>query len=267
MTTIEHESLRQQYNPDGSDLRNLQLSILKTMCAFDQFAKEHGIKYSLAYGSLLGAVRHHGFIPWDDDADLWILRSEYEKLKALADDNGMLTENLLIRKESFPYVILKGGASIDLFVLDGTPSSPILRRLKSLCATFMICLQKAKGRMSIRYFSHPKPWFVFMPLALCFSQKSIWGGGERVAQWFVLGGEKDEFGGSFQCAPGETKACYPLASMRNEMIELEFEGRTFPCVREYDTYLSLRYGDYMCIPDVKLNAGRVKTTAKDVKRK
>lgn len=54
--------------------------------AFDAVCKKHGLKYFAAYGTLLGAVRHHGFIPWDDDIDLCMMRDDYEKLKKIAAD-------------------------------------------------------------------------------------------------------------------------------------------------------------------------------------
>ena len=50
------------------------------LCAFDEFCREKGLTYVLAYGTLLGAIRHHGFIPWDDDIDVMMPRSDYEKL-------------------------------------------------------------------------------------------------------------------------------------------------------------------------------------------
>ncbi|MCQ2384167.1 MAG: LicD family protein [Paludibacteraceae bacterium] len=62
--------LREKYNPDGSDVRNYQLQLLKALKAFDEFCRNHEIKYMLAYGTLLGAARHQAFVPWDDDADI-----------------------------------------------------------------------------------------------------------------------------------------------------------------------------------------------------
>ena len=63
------EQLRTEYNPDGSILRRQQMKMLDILLRVDKFCKEHDIKYWLSSGTLLGAVRHGGFIPWDDDDD------------------------------------------------------------------------------------------------------------------------------------------------------------------------------------------------------
>ena len=64
---------------DG-DLRLMQLMCLQILKEFDDFAKKNNLKYWLDFGTLLGAVRHKGFIPWDDDIDLGMMRDDYEKL-------------------------------------------------------------------------------------------------------------------------------------------------------------------------------------------
>ena len=60
------------------ELKKIQLDILLSL---HQFCSENNINYSLAAGSLIGAVRHKGFIPWDDDIDVYLLRSDYKKLE------------------------------------------------------------------------------------------------------------------------------------------------------------------------------------------
>ena len=65
------------------DLRKLQHALADMLKVFDGFCREHNINYVLAGGTLLGAVRHQGFIPWDDDVDLIMLPEEFEKFNAV----------------------------------------------------------------------------------------------------------------------------------------------------------------------------------------
>lgn len=81
--------LRAKFNPDGSDLRNMQLRMLEMLKYIDQICRENGIKYWLSSGTCLGAVRHGGFIPWDDDVDIEMLEEDYRKLeKVLSESNA-----------------------------------------------------------------------------------------------------------------------------------------------------------------------------------
>ena len=89
------EELRQKYNPDGSDLRKIQLRALEILKVVDLICKKHNIPYWLVGGALLGAVRHECFKPWDDDIDIQILRKDYKKLlKILQKD---LPDNLVVQ--------------------------------------------------------------------------------------------------------------------------------------------------------------------------
>lgn len=62
------------------DIRPLQLRILKILLAVDKVCKEHGLRYYIMAGTMLGAVRHKGFIPWDDDLDIGMPRADYDLL-------------------------------------------------------------------------------------------------------------------------------------------------------------------------------------------
>ena len=77
---VLQDKLRTQFNPDGSELRSYQLYLLQMLKDFDKICKEIGVKYWLASGTLLGAMRHGGFIPWDDDIDVEMMKEDYNKL-------------------------------------------------------------------------------------------------------------------------------------------------------------------------------------------
>ena len=81
------DSLRAEYNPEGSNLRKAQLRMLEMLKFLDSVAKEIGVEYYIEGGTLLGAVRHGGFIPWDDDADVAMRRSDWERLCAYLKSN------------------------------------------------------------------------------------------------------------------------------------------------------------------------------------
>ena len=77
---MTHEELRQRFNPEGSLLRRQQMRMLEILLEVDKICKKHDIPYWLSSGTLIGAMRHDGFIPWDDDLDIEMLRPDYLRL-------------------------------------------------------------------------------------------------------------------------------------------------------------------------------------------
>ena len=75
----DNDALRLRYNPDGSALRRTQLELLEILKVLDGICKEHNIEWWLSSGTLLGAARHQGFIPWDDDIDIVMLRKDFKR--------------------------------------------------------------------------------------------------------------------------------------------------------------------------------------------
>lgn len=125
------------------DVRKLQLRLLDILVEFDRMCREQGLQYFMTYGTMLGAVRHHGFIPWDDDVDVGMPRPDYERL--LAHWREWLPEHLefvcgendpqypvafgkiqdarttLIERPHYYYL---GGLYIDVVPIDGIAENP-----------------------------------------------------------------------------------------------------------------------------------------------
>ena len=127
------------------DLQQMQQLELNILVELDRFCQEHGLTYYMAYGTLLGAVRHQGFIPWDDDIDVWMPRADYDRLIALfhGEQSGtkvpyyrlvapldpqsrhsfvkIIDTRTVKRESNFDYTTGELGVDIDVFPLDGQP--------------------------------------------------------------------------------------------------------------------------------------------------
>ena len=100
---------RQPKAPSAQDPKDWQNALIAHLCVFDELCQKHGIKYFLAFGGLLGAIRHQGFIPWDNDVDVMLTEAEYEKLLAL-HKQGLFPEGytLVDRTTEKDYPLLFG---------------------------------------------------------------------------------------------------------------------------------------------------------------
>ena len=133
---------------DDWGLKKLQNVILNIAYDFDMFCEKHMISYRLMGGSALGAVRHQGFIPWDDDLDVFMTPDEYEKFRLLFNNKGdknkyylqelgasngkVITAKLRLNNSYYEENILKGwnihhGIYIDIFILHNCPNNKIKR--------------------------------------------------------------------------------------------------------------------------------------------
>lgn len=138
-------------------MTGLQEKIFEIMKAFDRVCRENELHYYMLGGTMLGAIRHKGFIPWDDDADFGLPRKEYEALLELPEESFPEGYRLrhFTKEEGVPYAFIRlederttcvearrsgggyvGGIYIDIFPLDGDVNVLPLRVLKELCVKF-----------------------------------------------------------------------------------------------------------------------------------
>lgn len=241
--------LRGKYNPDGSKLRDAQLCELEILKEIDSICRKHNIKYWLSSGTLLGAVRHSGFIPWDDDVDIEMLRSDYDRFIEIfereADDKFALqtyenepnyTLPFAKVRDKATFVIEEGtlrykynGYWVDVFPIEYNNLK--IHRLS--CILHQIFLYSKIGIMSKkRYFLYAAKRFVFgclFPICRLLSKLS------------ATKQLRHTFGIAFY-SPRDINDIFPLA-------EMNFENYSFFVPSNYDAYLRKLYGDYMTIPE------------------
>ena len=247
-------------------LRNLQLTELEMIAEVDRICRKNRINYSLDGGTLLGAIRHKGFIPWDDDADVIFTRHEYAKfykccktdldterffLQEYRTDPGYRWGYAKLRRKGTDFVRFgqehtryKKGVCIDLFVVDNVPDSMLLRRLYY---GYNYCLRKILysdvGRKQA-----PNPFLrIWYRLLYLIPRDPVF----RARNHFAIkcNRRKTELV-SHLTHPYPSKATkYGMPSeCFEEFIDMEFEGFRFKAFKQYDRYLSLLYGDYMKLP-------------------
>lgn len=140
--------------PSLPEIKEIHDELLLLLKLFDSFCTQHGVHYSLHGGTLLGAIREHGFIPWDDDADLTLTRAEYEKLCRAIHANP-LEADLEFREfaSQHPRIWMRRaghpGVWLDLFIYDAISENRIARKMKLLGCAFFLAFTKTKKSMMI----------------------------------------------------------------------------------------------------------------------
>lgn len=246
------KELRERYNPEGSELRKLQLRMLDMLVYFDRFCREHDIKYWLSSGTMLGAVRHKGFIPWDDDMDIEMLPEDYKKLaslrKSFDNDRFVLQDHVSDEEYISPSPKIRDlhseikeihnrdlgykykGVFIDIFIRE--PSTFVNTRLSHIWmyGTYAITSHKhGLIRRLTKDFSYGFMHGVLFPV-LRFSNRKL---ADKNGLRCSLGA------GFYSCVDADK--IFPLK-------EYEFEGHTFWGPGDYDHYLKTLFGDYMQLP-------------------
>ncbi len=250
----------------GQDLKKLQNMILEMMIEVDRICKKHNITYFLGGGTLLGAVRHKGFIPWDDDADLMMLRGDFERFNAVVREE--LSEeyvyqyrgkkdhahypNPKIRRRGTTYATsfalsqkgMHKGVTLDIFVHDKTADSKWGQKLHLLETKFFRGMT-AKSWAGLKSEKRNGIFNCVVNFLLRHSKVHTWE--KRMDQSFrrFYGKPKkylyDGMGEHYD------HGAFPVRWLKKSVL-LSFEGFDFPAPKEYDRYLKYSYGDYMTLP-------------------
>lgn len=247
----------------NNTLRTLQLVELKILLEIKRICESHNIKYFLIGGTLLGAVRHQGFIPWDDDIDIGMLRPDYIRfqevfphttlpeysLETYNTDAGwsavfgkVRLKNTKYSEPAYENVLENNGIWIDIFPFDNIPSSNTVKRFQSITYTIIESTLRFKYGHQIQKSQRiiGKTYqFAYKVLSIILPREFILKTRELILQ-------------RYNKYPTEYIKNWPFKSAKreyfDELTELPFETVQFPVPKKYHEYLTSFYGDYMKIP-------------------
>lgn len=259
----------------AEDNTPLKKKIIQTYKAFSNFCVKYDINCFAAYGTMIGAVRHGGFIPWDDDMDLHILREDYEKLFSLRDhipypyklvdirDKGttapfakfMDMSTSIWEIQSVPYML---GVYIDIFPLDDycADNKSLLSLKVEFDNTYMnyqSCLQQFSILQLVQnvlggHLRCARDIFI----AMCrnkFLRKNYYTEASRLYQEIINNAEGDLLMSTAMYSPAYRH--FFKKEWFSHFVEKQFEDTTIMIPSGYDSYLRELYDDYMKLPPIE----------------
>lgn len=258
-------------------MNRVQEEAFRVLKEFDRICRKHNLKYSLSCGTMLGAVRHKGFIPWDDDVDVVMTIDDYIKFEEIVDseigedfhytDNkrekyymrsyAKLRSNRLFGlEENSKHLPIHHGVWVDIFCAHHMPSDPQLqleqfnegKKYYKLIANFLYVFPKksdAFPRKQIKYlmkgFARATYRINFLlPKWYSHRDSIIKRYNQSETEWVGLYTLTSDFS-------NHTKSKFLITDMDN-LVEIEFENHNFLVCANYDEQLTRLYGDYMKLP-------------------
>lgn len=237
-----------------TEIRKMQLEIVKMISEVDKLFKLNDIKYTLLGGSVLGAVRHNGFIPWDDDMDIGVLRSDFEKVENLLSDLKPFVyeraENHIVPDAPIGHLHIvndeykiENSPTIDVFALDNVPEDEKSRKKLRFYANIhhLAVLRKApEHRGNLKRLA--------VQILLKVISKNQWDKiqNKSFEKIMTLCHEKTGFIGNIWGFWTEKE--YFSENIYKNLAEHDFENLKLPIPANFDTYLLQMYGKYMELP-------------------
>ena len=235
--------------------------LLEMLVEFAEFCDKNGLRYYLSGGTLLGAVRHKGFIPWDDDVDLMMPRKDYENLLYLwHDDRYCLSSCEKNRDYNTPFARIwdtttklrwtvinekEIGVFMDIFPLDGFPTGDLQTKIHLMRIKMLRSLVNAEVRQ--KFLKNEKFRLIKLLLRKLFRKS-----GNHYAQRLNVVAKKYKFE-SCQYVGVKTTTVHLFReknpkSIYSETVYLPFEHLFLPVPVGYNKYRTHLYGDYMQLP-------------------
>ena len=246
-------------NIKTADIKQHQQALYRILAEFDRVCRILNVKYILFAGTMLGAVRHRGFIPWDDDLDIIMPGRDYEKFLAEADKH-IDKEKFFLQKEfsrHWPMFFSKlrmnnttclekfhpkdkqmhQGIYMDIFPCDNLSENPVIAKLQFLFSKIVIA--KSLYRRGYETDSTKKKIFMAMCRLLPLAPFVKFVKGKKInstkVHTFLAASSKYE------------KSVFDRKYFEN-IISMDFEQGQYPVSRYYDDVLTILYGDYMQLP-------------------
>ena len=235
-----------------TDIDVIHEELLILLEKFHEICTQNGIRYSIHGGTMLGAVREKGFIPWDDDADITLFRPEFDKFCALMKRSPPELGFAFVERGRYPQFVMRREGKpvvwLDLFVYDFISEKPLEQKLKLFGTDFFILLTRTAERQSLsnRYFR--KGWRkAVINLLFLVCQIVPYSARMALARWFMpkFPGNRTLLHRSNDTRVG-MRLILPVSIVNSGYRLIPFEDKELMIFRDYHTVLLSSYGsDYM----------------------